>query len=176
VIHKTDDEYLCRIFMENELSCPPISGGAMLGKMPLPDRVALFDFVTTYMDMPNLPQRPEVYPYELLIKHAQDGWLRYAEHSSKPYVPYVPSGWDPRPWRDPRPSFAPPTREEWIAALNRVKAALDMYPRLGIPVQGGGKKMLLIYAWNEFGEGGIMAPTKGEKEMKLEAVRAVFAT
>ena len=34
--------------------------------------------------------------------------------------------------------------------------------------------MLLIYAWNEFGEGGIMAPTQGEKEMKPEAVREVF--
>ncbi len=34
--------------------------------------------------------------------------------------------------------------------------------------------LLLIYAWNEFGEGGILAPTAGEKEMKLEVVREVF--
>jgi hypothetical protein len=34
--------------------------------------------------------------------------------------------------------------------------------------------MLLIYAWNEFGEGGIVAPTRGENGMKLEAVRNVF--
>ena len=89
-------------------------------------------------------------------------------------MPYVPSGWDPRPWKDPRPSFAPPTRGEWTAALKRVKVALDKYPKLGIPVKGGRKRMLLIYAWNEFGEGGIMAPTRGEKEMKLEGVRDVF--
>jgi hypothetical protein len=164
-----------RIAKESGLSNPLISGGVMPGGVPSPARVAPFDFVTTYMDMPSLPQRPEVYPYELLIKHAEDGWLRYAEHTSKPYVPYVPSGWDPRPWRDPRPSFAFPTREEWTAALKRVKAALDKYPKLGIPVPGGGrKKMLLIYAWNEFGEGGIMAPTRGDKDMKLEAVREVF--
>jgi hypothetical protein len=163
-----------RIVKKNGLSSPLISSGVMPGGVPSPDRVAPFDFVTTYMDMPNLPQRPEVYPYELLIKHAEAGWLRYAEHSTKPYVPYVPSGWDPRPWQDPRPSFAPPTREEWTVALNRVKAALDKYPKLRIPVKGGSKKMLLIYAWNEFGEGGIMAPTRGEKEMKLEAVREVF--
>jgi hypothetical protein len=31
-----------------------------------------------------------------------------------------------------------------------------------------------IYAWNEFGEGGIVAPTRGEQSMKLEAIRAVF--
>jgi hypothetical protein len=159
---------------ENGISSPLISSGVMPGGVPLPDRVAPFDFVTTYMDMPDLPRRREVYPYELLIKHAEDGWLRYAEHSSKSYVPYVPSGWDPRPWQDPRPSFAPPTLEEWTAALKRVKAALDKCPKLGIPVKGDRKKMFLIYAWNEFGEGGIMAPTRGEKEMKLEAVRAVF--
>ena len=115
-----------------------------------------------------------LYPYALLIQHAADGWLRYSKQCTKPYVPYVPSGWDPRPWRDPRASFAFPTREEWTAALKRVKTALDKYANLGIPAKNGRKKMLLIYAWNEFGEGGIIAPTQGEKEMKLEVIREVF--
>jgi hypothetical protein len=139
-----------RIARENGLASPLISTGVMPGGVPSTDRTAPFDFLATYMDMPNLPQRPEPYPYELLIKHAEAGWLRYAEHSSKPYVPYVPFGWDPRPWGDPRPSFALPTRDEWTQALTRVKAALDKHSKLGIPVKGGRKKMLLIYAWNEF--------------------------
>ena len=163
-----------RIAQENGLSNPLISGGVMPGGVPSPERAAPFDFLTTYMDMPNLPQRADPYPYELLVSYAEAGWLRYAEQSSKPYVPYLPSGWDPRPWRDPRASFAFPTREEWTAALVRAKAALDKHPKLGIPVKGGRKKMLLVYAWNEFGEGGIVAPTKGEKEMKLDAVQQVF--
>ena len=33
-----------------------------------------------------------------------------------------------------------------------------------------------VYAWNEFGEGGIVAPTRGENEMKLEAIRDVFVS
>jgi hypothetical protein len=139
-----------RIARGNGLSSPLISSGVMPGGVPSSDRAAPFDFLTTYMDMPNLPQHPEPYPYELLIKPAEAGWLRYAEHSSKPYVPYVPFGWDPRPWGDPRPSFAFPNRDEWTGALSRVKAALDKYPKLGIPLKGGRKKMLLIYAWNEF--------------------------
>jgi hypothetical protein len=126
------------------------------------------------MDMPGLPQKPGLYPYELLIKHAEDGWLRYAEHSSKPYMPYVPAGWDPRQWKDPRPSFAFPTREEWTDALKRVKAALDAHPKLGIPDGKGRRKALIIYAWNEYGEGGIVTPTRGDKTMKLEAIREVF--
>ena len=55
-----------------------------------------------------------------------------------------------------------------------MKAALELHPKLGIPADGGREKMLLMYAWNEFGEGGIMAPTRGEKAMQLEAVREVF--
>jgi hypothetical protein len=163
-----------RIVRKNGLPAPLISSGVMPGGVPPPDRAAPFDFLTTYMDMPVLPQRPEPYPYELLIKHAETGWLRYAEQSSKPYVPYVPAGWDPRPWQDPRPSFAFPTRTEWTGALSRVKAALDKHPKFGLPAKGGRKKMLLIYAWNEFGEGGIVAPTSGEKETKLEAIASVF--
>ncbi|MCL4788421.1 MAG: hypothetical protein KJ070_16780 [Verrucomicrobia bacterium] len=55
-----------------------------------------------------------------------------------------------------------------------MKAALELHPNLGIPADGGREKMLIMYALNEFGEGGIMAPTLVEKEMKLEAVREVF--
>jgi len=56
-----------------------------------------------------------------------------------------------------------------------VKRALDTSPRLGAPKKDGSRaKMLLIYAWNEFGEGGIVAPTRGEGMMKLDAIREVF--
>jgi hypothetical protein len=68
----------------------------------------------------------------------------------------------------------PRTRDDWTATLKRVKAALELHPNLGTPAVGGREKMLLMYAWNEFGEGGIMAPTRGEKAMQLEAVREVF--
>ncbi len=136
--------------------------------------VAPYDFLTTYMVVPDLPQRAEPYPYEDLLKLAQDGWKAYGEGSEKPYVPFVPAGWDPRPWKDPRPSFDLPNRKQWTAALRGVKSALDKYPKLGFPVEGGCQKALLIYAWNEFGEGGIVAPTKGEGEMKLEGIKAVF--
>jgi hypothetical protein len=165
---------LRRIAKENGVGNPLIAGGVMLGGVPSAKRAAPFDYLTTYMDVPDLPKKAELYPYDLLIMHAEQGWVRYAEQSSKPYVPSVPAGWDPRPWKYTRASFAFPTREEWTGALTSVKGALDKYPRLGLPASGGKKKMFLIYAWNEFGEGGIVAPTQGEKEMKLEGVREVF--
>jgi hypothetical protein len=166
---------LRRIAHESGLPDPLISGGVGAGGVASGPAVAAYDFLTTYMEMPNLPQRATPYPYADLLQYAEAGWSRYAQSSDKPYVPYVPSGWDPRPWNDPRASFAMPDRQQWTAALQRVKATLDSSPKLGVPLGNGKRqKMLLIYAWNEFAEGGIVAPTKGEGDMKLKAIKAVF--
>ena len=166
---------LRRIAHESRLPEPLISAGVGVGGVATGPTVAAYDFLTTYMEMPNLPQVEKPYPYETLLSYAEEGWRRYARLSEKPYVPYVPAGWDPRPWKDSRASFEFPDREQWVGALHRVKAALDSSPRLGVPLPGGKRqKMLLIYAWNEFGEGGIVAPTQGGGEMKLKAIASVF--
>jgi hypothetical protein len=39
---------------------------------------------------------------------------------------------------------------------------------------GQRQKILTIHAWNEFGEGGFLAPTVEEKTMKLEVLKDVF--
>ena len=38
------------------------------------------------------------------------------------------------------------------------------------------QKAFTIYAWNEFGEGGIVAPTKGRGHMMLQCIKDVFGT
>jgi hypothetical protein len=88
-----------------------------------------------------------------------------------PYVPYLPSGWDPRPWKDPRPGFAFPDREEWRGALRSLKETFEKYPSLGIPLADGSTEPAFsVYAWNEYGEGGILSPTRGDGWMKLEEI------
>lgn len=155
---------------------PLVSGGVMAGGVPPEEALRPYDFVTTYMDVPALPQREKLYPYSMLLTMAEKAWRLYAAKCPKPYVPYVPSGWDPRPWKDPRASFEMPSPREWEWALRNVKAALEALPNLGAPLPDGKRqKMLLIYAWNEFAEGGIVAPTRGEGYTKLEAIREVFA-
>ena len=164
------------IARESDLPDPLISGGVVPSEA---DTIAAaagpYDFLTTYMDMPGLPKVERPYPYSLLLAHAEKAWKRYAEKSPRPYVPYLPAGWDPRPWKDPRPSFDLPTRQEWLSALKQLKAALDNTPNLGLSATPGQRQeMLLIYAWNEFGEGGIVAPTQGDGTMKLDAIKQVF--
>jgi len=61
----------------------------------------------------------------------------------------------------------------WTATLKQLKADLakGVY---GFPLPDGVQPAFTIYAWNEFGEGGILAPTRGDGYMKLEGIRAVF--
>jgi hypothetical protein len=148
------------------------TGGEVIGRdWP---HIRLYDFTNTYMDVPKLESRPEEYPYNLLAKAVRQ-WNAQASRSALPYVPFVAAGWNPRPWKDARPAFAFPTRAEFAAELRQVAADLETHPNFGLPLPGGGRqKMFTIYAWNEFGEGGVVAPTRGENYSKLEAIRDVF--
>ncbi len=134
----------------------------------------LFDFTGTYMEVPNLPQREADYPYEKLAGFARPTRAIH-EKDKIPYVPYLGAGFNAKPWPDDRARFAFPTKDQWTAELRRMKADLERLSNVGFPLPNGGRqKAFTIYAWNEFGEGGFVAPTKGEGTMKLQAIRAVF--
>jgi hypothetical protein len=124
---------LRNIVRESGLPNPLISGGVVPSEVDtLAGAAGPYDFLTTYMDMPGLPKVEKPYSYALLLAHAEQAWKRYAEKSPRPYVPYLPAGWDPRPWKDPRPSFDLPTRAEWQSALQKIKEALNNNPNLGL--------------------------------------------
>ena len=95
-----------------------------------------------------------------------------------PYLANVIAGFDPRPWEEHAPSFAMPSAREWEAVLRQAKAqCLNASNRFGFPdasAPHGYQPAVNIYAWNEFGEGGITAPTRGEGRMKVEVLARVF--
>ena len=58
-----------------------------------------------------------------------------------------------------------------------MKEAFVKYPSLGLPKKDGTRqKIFTIYAWNEFGEGGIVAPTGARGNMMLQCIKDVFGT
>ena len=66
---------------------------------------------------------------------------------------------DSRPWQEHAPSFASPTEAEWAAALAQLKAQLTPQSNFGFPDASkphGIQPAFTIYAWNEYGEGGIL--------------------
>ena len=134
----------------------------------------VFDFTCTYMDLPDMERKEEDLPYELLGEHCR---MARQVHSKDaiPYMPYMPAGWNPRPWPDERPLFALPNREEWRKELELMKEDLLNLPQLGLPMPDGSVQAAFnCYAWNEFGEGGIVAPTHIDEYMKLEELKSVF--
>jgi hypothetical protein len=146
----------------------PIDGNCTFPK------IGGIDGTMEYMDVPEFPQKKTDYPYEELIawaKHIRD----VRKNDALSWVPYFPAGWNPRPWHDPRAAFSFPTRGQWRKGLEELKSDLLKYPNLGFPKKDGTlQKAFTIYCWNEFGEGGIVAPTQGEQYMKLEEIKKVF--
>jgi len=159
-----------------------IGGGIMSRSEVRPEHPAshLFDFTATYMSIPDVEVRDAEHPYASLAEEARTARARHASDPI-PWMPYLAAGWNPRPWTHPqsdpnhRRFFTFPAREEWIAELKAVREDFGKYPRLGLPRRDGScQPVFTIYAWNEFGEGGIVAPTRGEGTMKLEAIHEVF--
>ena len=132
------------------------------------------DLSMQYADFPNLPYSDTDYPYSDLLSASKKARLARVD-DSVPFVPFIAVGWNPRPLKSKSPSFAFPTREEWKASLEDMKADLDAYPRLGFPRKDGTyQKAFTIYAWNEYGEGGILSPSQGDGTMKLEVIQEIF--
>ncbi len=130
----------------------------------------LVDFYSVYMDLPQLPSKDRDYEYGLLLDYA----LSFAEKCAGlgiPFMPYFPSGWNPRPWYDPRPSFRIPDGEQIRKGILRLCGLIRQNPLLGIPAGDGRREAFSIYAWNEFGEGGYLAPTLVEYDDKLQGLK-----
>ena len=138
-----------------------ITSGVTQGNDPLRlrgDMEAGIDFFSTYMDIP--PDEPvEVdYDYERLFGLAEDMAEKYGL-AGVSYQPYFPAGWNPRPWHDPRPCYALPGRVQIAECVKKLMEIIDRYDCLGISERGFGRvKAFTVYAWNEYGEGGMLAP------------------
>lgn len=95
----------------------------------------------------------------------------------QPYMPIITAGWDKRPWEGPdglnqKPGwFYPDRKPEQLAEFMRKAIEwMDKHPE-----QTTAERIVLIYAWNEFGEGGYIAPTKGDPDGQyLKALKSVL--
>lgn len=134
----------------------------------------IFDFSSEYMHVPDLEAKETDYHYNSLALGIIEtrGIHRFDQIS---FIPFMAAGWNPRPWKDKRPAFTMPTKAQWIRELKRMAFDLENLSSMGIKLNDGRRqKIFTIYAWNEFGEGGIVAPTQGQKYMKLQGIKEVF--
>lgn len=87
-----------------------------------------------------------------------------------PYVASASPGWDARPWKGDKPFVyvrENSTPEKFEKMLIGAKKFLDS--------KATAPKILMIEAWNEFGEGSYIEPTKKWGMQYLETIKNVFA-
>lgn len=117
---------------------------------------------TGYDDMPYAVN------YSELIEGYKSHWEWILHNSSLPYMVPMTAGWDKRPWRSNTPHdqcFSTP--QSFRQMLVEAKKTIDRYPEKT-------KGLGIIYAWNEFGEGGYIEPTRKWQFQYLQAVKEVF--
>jgi hypothetical protein len=140
------------------------------------------------------------YPYSALAAAAQNYW-EACKATGKQVIPLVMAGWDNRPLQgDAWKKIYPQGHGPWYAApkpaelADHVAAALDWNARNAAlrhaqdrptpPGQGRPEprrgaaaaeaNAVLIYAWNESGEGGWLVPTLSEGSARIAALRKVL--
>jgi hypothetical protein len=123
--------------------------------------------------------------YETLCRRVEKQYWANAAAAGVPYIPLVTTGWDKRPRKDNpvswevghsyhRQSVFPsaPTPQELAAHLARAVAFVRENPKVCAA------NAIVIYAWNEYDEGGWLAPTRTAEGKangeRLEAVRRVL--
>lgn len=132
-----------------------------------------FTHTTRYNIVPGYRDGSKAQKYAVLVQAHQEAWRGTRE---QPCIPEVTAGWDKRPWEGPNgldqaPGWYYPDRtpEQFAAFLRSALTWMDQHPE-----QTTAERLVLIYAWNELGEGGFIAPTKGDPEGQyLKALRAV---
>jgi hypothetical protein len=93
-----------------------------------------------------------------------------------PYIPEITVGWDKRPWEGPDGRGG---GEGWYYP-DRTPEQVENFVRDAIswmdenPTKTTKERIVLLYAWNENGEGGYLMPTKGDPNGEfLKAVKRV---
>lgn len=111
-------------------------------------------------------------PYSQLPKTSNYIWNLFAAKNLLPYVPTVSTGWDMRPWETsvPKAFYYTPRNAENIAGF--VNDALSWVKQN--PDRTFSEPYIVLYAWNENGEGGYLTPTKSEGDTVLTTLKQVI--
>ena len=97
---------------------------------------------------------------------------QFAQNTPLPYIPVITTGWDRRPWEQ---GVFPPEKMS-SCCPDRSPQLVEEFVRMGVrwldehPEKTTKQRLLLLYAWNENGEGGYLTPTQAEGTEYLKAV------
>jgi hypothetical protein len=112
-------------------------------------------------------------PFQTLIDGNQQLFKQFAEKTPLPYAPVITVGWDRRPWEQGK---QPPEKMS-VWYTDRTPKLVEDFIRVGVrwmdehPNKTTRQRLMLLYAWNENGEGGYLTPTSKDGNDYLKAVQ-----
>lgn len=137
-----------------------------------------FDFLTTYSqsDIGRVSAGPN--DYENLVKGDKKAWellSSVANANNMDYLPTMSAGYDMRPWAADHPTI--PSSDFWYTGVTPERIAKHLNDAI-VWIQSTPSKilnnLLIIYSWNEYGEGAWLTPTKSEGTARLDAIEKVI--
>ena len=125
-----------------------------------------YDVVTAY----NYPSAgANRSPYRDLVDAYVSIWDRLRAAGSIDYLLAPLAGWDPRPWHGENTLARPGNTPEEFRRM--LLAARDRMDPKGPP----SRRIMIVEAWNEWGEGSTVEPDLEDGFRKVDAIREVFA-
>jgi len=110
-------------------------------------------------------------PYDSAPEGYRAVWEEILGYGYTPYLPVTDPGWDARPWAGERALVRTGKHpDKFKRMLEYAKAFADAHP-LGEER----RRLVLVEAWNEFGEGDFVEPAREFGFGYLDAIREVFA-
>lgn len=134
-----------------------------------------FDFLTTYQNSDDGRKHPGDNDYANLNAGDRKAWTEIPSNTNLPYIPTMGTGYDMRPWAADHPTL--PASDYWYTGItperiaNQLREAIKWTKENKDDVLGN---LLIMYAWNENGEGGWLTPTKSEGTARLDAIKKVI--
>ncbi len=124
-----------------------------------------------YHAMGNEKYRTPV-PYSALVHENTAMWDRVATHIPGPYIPTITSGWDQRfSYRELSKAiiYQGRTPGQFYCYAAAARRWIDAHPKQTVK-----ERMVMVYAWNESGEGGAIIPTKVYRYAYTNALQEAF--
>jgi hypothetical protein len=139
-----------------------------------------FEYRTYYSIVTGYESGSEEHKYAELVDAHKKQWTGTEKQL---FIPELTVGWDKRPVEDKtgkgsgqgetKPGWYYPDRtpEQFKSFLNDAVTWMDEHP-----TQTTKERFVVIYAWNELGEGGYMVPTKGDPQGSyLKVIKSVVS-
>lgn len=111
-------------------------------------------------------------PYSRLVSENESMWQRVATHLPQPYIPVITLGWDQR--------FDLRGQHTAIIYTGRTPAQFACYAAAARrwvdrhPTRTTRERLVLVYAWNEIGEGGALIPNRTDGYAYANVIRQIF--